>query len=523
MSRWCPAEPGDAAWSPASQPVRRSPSRRGRRRARSATRADRDRRRAHRRRIRQRAVHRHDRVSRRAASPRSAGRSRRPPTRRPSTARGRRFSPAPSTPGSAATPAGVDSAARSPPASPRRRRSRRRPPRLAIRSRRGSWRSRGTARPRRAARPDHVRCATARSRSRSRAMRAPPPAAPARRKPRLALAGLAGDDGTIDPARRRGDRAGAARRRHGDDERRCVGARPAVGSRPARPGHARRPRGRRGRSVGVARRADARSSTSILGGVEVDRAALLRVPGARRGPAAPAAPMTAAASGLAAPSRPRASEPGTPLLRARGRTREERPPRAGRAVASGVRRVRGAAHISRAGARAGRRHGSLDAGRRGAAARRAPAAPYVGERLREALLDDFERGDSVSAVGPPWTGSGNDARHDDHHGPRRQGPARSRAAGLGQDGRGARAVRARRVEARRRRSPGRREPVPRAALRRARRGPLPGRVRHPHGGGRPLPRVLLLGLPALDAGEHPVRVGGPDRPGRARQLDAAAM
>jgi hypothetical protein len=31
------------------------------------------------------------------------------------------------------------------------------------------------------------------------------------------------------------------------------------------------------------------------------------------------------------------------------------------------------------------------------------------ERLREALLDDFERGDSVSAVGPPWVGTASDA------------------------------------------------------------------------------------------------------------------
>ena len=44
-----------------------------------------------------------------------------------------------------------------------------------------------------------------------------------------------------------------------------------------------------------------------------------------------------------------------------------------------------------------------------AAAAPPAAAPYVGERLREALLDDFERGDAVSAIGPPWTGSGNDA------------------------------------------------------------------------------------------------------------------
>ena len=44
----------------------------------------------------------------------------------------------------------------------------------------------------------------------------------------------------------------------------------------------------------------------------------------------------------------------------------------------------------------------------------APAAATVapalaGTRLKDALLDDFERGDAESAVGPGWVGSGSDA------------------------------------------------------------------------------------------------------------------
>ena len=73
---------------------------------------------------------------------------------------------------------------------------------------------------------------------------------------RLALVG-AGRRGRIDRSGppRRAVEPDAARRRDRDDRGRRVGARPAVGSRAARPGDARGSRDRRRRSVGVARRA----------------------------------------------------------------------------------------------------------------------------------------------------------------------------------------------------------------------------------------------------------------------------
>jgi hypothetical protein len=135
-----------------------------------------------------------------------------------------------------------------------------------------------------------------------------------------------------------------------------------------------------------------------LGGVEIDRAALLRPT-----PPAPVAPAPSA-SAAASPAVPPAPTP----LRSRGRT-----PKNART---------GPVHSRPAGAESSAAPtpevvppvpapdgGVAPAGPAApVAVAPAPPAPVVGERVREALLDDFERGDAASAIGPGWIGSGND-------------------------------------------------------------------------------------------------------------------
>jgi len=125
----------------------------------------------------------------------------------------------------------------------------------------------------------------------------------------------------------------------------------------------------------------------LLGGIDVDRAALMRPPPEPPAPTAAAAPP--ATSTGAAPARGRArgakgakTAPATPAAAA-----TDTPPAT--PVATMPDPVPDAAP---------------------AAAAATPAAPAVaGARLRDALLDDFERGDTVSAVGPGWVGYGSEA------------------------------------------------------------------------------------------------------------------
>jgi hypothetical protein len=143
-----------------------------------------------------------------------------------------------------------------------------------------------------------------------------------------------------------------------------------------------------------------------LGGLEIDRAALLRVP--------PPAPPTATAATNAPP--PPSSTPATvpsgaaadkarstpSLLRARARTPKNA--RLDPVVASRPALAERPAAAPEPAAPA-----SMAAPPPSPPAATATLAPMVGERVRDALLDDFERGDAVSAIGPGWVGSGNDA------------------------------------------------------------------------------------------------------------------
>ena len=132
----------------------------------------------------------------------------------------------------------------------------------------------------------------------------------------------------------------------------------------------------------------------LLGGVDVDRTALMRPP-----PEPPAA--TAAAT-------PSASSKGAAPAPARGRARGAKgaktaPPPATPAAEPAA----AATDTPPATAAATTPDPSPDAAP--VAATATPAAPAVaGARLRDALLDDFERGETVSAVGPAWVGSGSD-------------------------------------------------------------------------------------------------------------------
>jgi hypothetical protein len=132
----------------------------------------------------------------------------------------------------------------------------------------------------------------------------------------------------------------------------------------------------------------------LLGGVDVDRATLMRPP-----PEPPAA--TAAVA-------PPASSKGAAPAPARGRARGAKgsktaPPPTTPAAAPAA----AATDTPPATAAATTPDPSPDATPVAAAA--TPAAPAVaGARLRDALLDDFERGETVSAVGPAWVGSGSD-------------------------------------------------------------------------------------------------------------------
>ena len=141
-----------------------------------------------------------------------------------------------------------------------------------------------------------------------------------------------------------------------------------------------------------------------LGGVEVDRAALLRVPEPAIAPPASTPPPAAPASPPAITTAGRISTPAP--LRARGRAPKNARLQPVVASRPALGPVPAPGSFEPAAGAAPSPTAPVPAP---AAAAPAAAAPYVGERLREALLDDFERGDTVSAVGPPWTGSGNDA------------------------------------------------------------------------------------------------------------------
>jgi len=118
----------------------------------------------------------------------------------------------------------------------------------------------------------------------------------------------------------------------------------------------------------------------FLGGTEVDREALLRVPAA--------APPPAVTASQPAPT-PAPAAPGPKSSRS-GRTR-----------GSKARASETPPPVSAAPAPA-------DAPADAAAPPAPSTAPLATERLRDALLDDFERGDGVSAVGPGWVGSASD-------------------------------------------------------------------------------------------------------------------
>jgi len=141
-----------------------------------------------------------------------------------------------------------------------------------------------------------------------------------------------------------------------------------------------------------------------LGGVEVDRAALLRVPEPAIAPPASTPPPAAPASPPPITTAGRTSTPAP--LRARGRAPKNARLQPVVASRPALGPVPAPGSFEPAAGAAPSPTAPVPAP---AAAAPAAAAPYVGERLREALLDDFERGDAVSAVGPPWTGSGNDA------------------------------------------------------------------------------------------------------------------
>ena len=127
----------------------------------------------------------------------------------------------------------------------------------------------------------------------------------------------------------------------------------------------------------------------FLGGVEVDRAALTRPPPE---PAVSTAAATPAASPAATSKAP---------APARGRGRGAKGSKAGPAP------VAPAAAVTDTPPATSAPEATPDAASATAAA--SAASPSVAAvRLREALLDDFERGDSVSAIGPAWVGSGSD-------------------------------------------------------------------------------------------------------------------
>ncbi|HWJ55119.1 MAG TPA: amidohydrolase family protein [Vicinamibacterales bacterium] len=131
----------------------------------------------------------------------------------------------------------------------------------------------------------------------------------------------------------------------------------------------------------------------FLGGVEVDRAALLRV---APEPAPPPPATTDAAAATPMPSS-KASAPAP----GRGRTRGAKGSKSGPPPAAA------ATETPPAAAAVPAPDAPPDAAPAAPAATSAAAA-VAGARLADALLDDFERGDTVSAVGPAWVGSASD-------------------------------------------------------------------------------------------------------------------
>jgi hypothetical protein len=174
----------------------------------------------------------------------------------------------------------------------------------------------------------------------------------------------------------------------------------------------------------------------FLGGVEVDRATLL-APAPEPAAPPPAAPSTAAATPSPGSAKPAPAKT-TPPARARRGARNARTAPAATDTAPAARVGPAADGVapstaspspaspsvapeasvptstasttpnpSAAPASAGAAPPPASPGTAALAAGAAAApAPMAATRLREALLDDFERGESVSAVGPGWVGSG---------------------------------------------------------------------------------------------------------------------
>jgi hypothetical protein len=151
----------------------------------------------------------------------------------------------------------------------------------------------------------------------------------------------------------------------------------------------------------------------FLGGVDVDRAALMRPPE----PAAPTAAPSADAPASTAPTSSKAASPEPARRRGRGAKGSKTAPlpapsSAAPAAATDTPPGAAAAPLpppTADGAAATAATAPATATPEPAATAPSTVAPSVaGARLRDALLDDFERGDTVSAVGPAWVGSVSD-------------------------------------------------------------------------------------------------------------------
>jgi Amidohydrolase family/Carbohydrate binding domain (family 11) len=136
----------------------------------------------------------------------------------------------------------------------------------------------------------------------------------------------------------------------------------------------------------------------FLGGVDVDRAAL------RRPPPEPAAPTAAAGPAVPPAATPPASSKAS--APARSRARGGKGARAAPPPATAAAPAPAATDRPPASPAAPAPDTAPDAAPTAPAATVAPIV--AGVRLRDPLLDDFERGDTVSAVGPAWVGSGSD-------------------------------------------------------------------------------------------------------------------
>jgi len=145
----------------------------------------------------------------------------------------------------------------------------------------------------------------------------------------------------------------------------------------------------------------------ILGGTEVDRAALMRPPPEPPAPTTAAAPTPSPTA--AAPTSVKAAPPAPARGRGRGgKTKPAAPTASTETPPASTAAPADAPPVSAATPSAAPvAEPAADAAATTAAPATA-AASVAGVRLRDALLDDFERGDAESAVGPAWIGSGSD-------------------------------------------------------------------------------------------------------------------